>query len=44
MNVRPMEELRRIAAAVNQRQAELTAAGVDFWVRAARRLARLEAA
>jgi hypothetical protein len=33
-----MEELRRIAAAVNQRQAELTAAGVDFRVRAARRL------
>ena len=38
MNVRPTEELRRIAAAVNQRQAELTAAGVDFRVRAARRL------
>lgn len=38
MQVKPMDELRRIAAALEQRQAELAATGIGFSVRTSRRL------
>jgi len=35
--VKPMEELRQLAAVVNQRRTSLNAAGIDFEARAGRR-------